>query len=607
MPYMPAPARRPHRELVRGGFSSHLPRAPTVPNVSRKIAIARRLRNPTPATSSSGWASKSCPSKADAAVRRRPIAARLTKTSMTWRLWGGFYPVLLPRLHDDLRRLPRHVAERAFGEAFALHADAVLVPLEVDGLADVHAGDDELPELRRELALARRRVPASLHRPAQVFDFREQLAVAAPEHRALARPARRFHRDDRGLRRLFHPVPAVVPDPEKEEPRPGAGHGHETRSRPPRERRLQKTPAEAGHRQPRDPFHLHGNHEEDQKLHVGEEVRIGEEHRRARHDAPRDERVSRDQRRERGPERRDEPEDGELGGAPLRLERGTEDVEDERAEEEPERLAVQELVRHERPRPFERGPRIEREEPVCLLGIHLREEKEDEVEAAEGQREAELRREELVAIAHPRRPNRLSSSSCEKERRMGRPCGHVQGSRQAARSARSRAASAGASRWFTVIAPRQASDAARTSRLSTGEDAEPSGSAARRARVSRSAGRTEETGISGGVAETRNVRPESSETTKPASGRKSSDRERSVASSGVASNVTGVRRLCEETSDVSSLSRNLSYLTRSCATCWSMRTRPSSPSATRNESRYWPRRRIGPRGEEEREEEISSE
>src|ERR1035441_10350932 len=52
---------------------------------------------------------------------------------------------------------------------------------------------------------------------------------------------------------------------------------------------------------------------------------------------------------------------------------------------------------------FERGPWIEREEPVCLLGIHLREEKEDEVEAVEGQREAELRREELVAIAHPRR------------------------------------------------------------------------------------------------------------------------------------------------------------------------------------------------------------
>src|SRR5665811_1228680 len=92
-----------------------------------------------------------------------------------------------------------------------------------------------------------------------------------------------------------------------------------------------------------------------------------------------------------------------------------------------------------------------------------------------------------------------------------------------------------------------------------GEDSEPSGSAARRARVSRSAGRTEETGVSGGVAETRNVRPESSETTKPASERKSSDRERSAASSGVASNVTGARRFCEETSDVWSLARNLSY------------------------------------------------
>src|SRR5512143_633739 len=210
MPYVATPANRPQRELVMGGFSSHRPRAPTVPNVRRKIAIARRLKNPTPPTSSSGWASKSCPSNAEAAVRRRPIAARLTKTSMPWCLWGGFYPVLLPRLHDDLGRLARHVTQGAFREALALHADSVLVALEIDGLADVHAGDDELPELRRELALARRRVAASLRRPAQILDLREQLAVAALERRVLAKRAGRLHGHHRGLCRLLHPVPAVV-------------------------------------------------------------------------------------------------------------------------------------------------------------------------------------------------------------------------------------------------------------------------------------------------------------------------------------------------------------------------------------------------------------
>ena len=179
-----------------------------------------------------------------------------------------------------------------------------LSPLKSIGLQMFTPGTTSFPSSAANSRWPRRRVAPSLHRPAQVLDLREQLAVAALERRVLAQNAGGFHGDHRGLRRLLHPESAVVPDPEEEESRPGAGHGHEAGSGPSRESRLQKIPAEEGHAQPREPLHLHRNHEEDQELHVGEEERVGEEHRRARHDAARGERVSRDERRERGPERR---------------------------------------------------------------------------------------------------------------------------------------------------------------------------------------------------------------------------------------------------------------------------------------------------------------
>ena len=64
--------------------------------------------------------------------------------------------------------------------------------------------------------------------------------------------------------------------------------------------------------------------------------------------------------------------------------------------------------------------------------------------------------------------------------------------------------------------------------------------------------------MSAGAAVTRNVRPDSSETAKPAEARRSSERARSAASSGFASNVSGVRSACEAGDAASSLARKRS-------------------------------------------------
>ncbi len=134
---------------------------------------------------------------------------------------------------------------------------------------------------------------------------------------------------------------------------------------------------------------------------------------------------------------------------------------------------MQELIRQERPRLRERGRRVHPEQRDRAPRVGRGQEEEDEVEPAERERQPELRSEEIPAARHPRLPNRFSTSAWAKDRRMGRPWGQVHGSRQAARSARRRAASAGARRWLIVMAPRHARDAASVSRRRRGRGRGP--------------------------------------------------------------------------------------------------------------------------------------
>ena len=151
-------------------------------------------------------------------------------------------------------------------------------------------------------------------------------------------------------------------------------------------------------------------------------------------------------------------------------------------------------------------------------------------------------------------------------------------------------AAAGEGGGENVFHPRDALGAAGSDRL-------PQSPRACRGGLRRAPGRPSRPRQSAGAAETTKSRPASWDTEKPAEERTGSARARASASSGAASNVTGVRSACEASPWPSSRSRIRSKRTLSWATCWSTRTSPSAPSATRYDSRYCPRRRSAPAGE----------